>query len=74
MVGLRDAHEVDVVREGPGDAERVLEGHGGQVGLQLALDDGRRVLHPRRAHGDGALVDWTIDRAPTERLSDHQLT
>ena len=68
VVDLRDTHEVEVVRAGPGDAERVLEGHGGQVGLQLALDDGRRVLHPRRAHGDGALVDWTppIARRPSD--------
>lgn len=55
VVGLRDAHEVEVVGEGPGQAERVLQGHCGQVGLQLPLYDGRRVLHPRRAHGDGAL-------------------
>jgi len=55
VVGLGDAHEVEVVGEGPGDAERVVQGHRGQVGLQLPLDDGRRVLHPRRAHGDGAL-------------------
>lgn len=56
-MGLGDAHEVEVVGEGPGDAERVLEGHGGEVGLQLALDDGRRVVHPRRTRGDGALLD-----------------
>jgi hypothetical protein len=70
VVGLRDAHEVEVVGEGPGQAERVLQGHCGQVGLQLPLDDGRRVLHPRRAHGDGALGHrrrrWKIDHGTTQ--------
>jgi hypothetical protein len=63
VVGLRDAHEVEVVGEGPGEAERVVQGHCGQVGLQLPLDDGSRVLHPRRAHGDGALVHGAAGRS-----------
>jgi hypothetical protein len=68
VVGLRDADEAEVVRECAREGERVLERHGGELGLELALDDGRRVLHPRRAHGDGALV-WA-DHARTHAPSD----
>jgi hypothetical protein len=63
VVGLRDADEAEVVRECAREGERVLERHGGELGLELALDGGRRVLHPRRAHGHGALV-WA-DHART---------
>lgn len=44
-----------MVGEGAGEAERVLERHGGQLGAELLLDDDGGVLHPGGAHVDGAL-------------------
>ncbi len=55
VVSVGDGHEVEVVGEGAGEAERVLERHGGQLGAELLLDDDGGVLHPGGAHVDGAL-------------------